>query len=646
MEQFLKVAKNITRCTYTPNEKIEDVSLFIDPENMKGTPVSRCPIEVRKVDFLPRSVYEPIAQTQAKTDEAAQRVLSRASYKAVLEIAFAPDEHIFGLGQDEEGALEKRGRIEHLCHFNMRVPIPMFVSSLGYGVLFNCACLMIFDDTADVCRITLECADQLDFYVIEGGADEIVAGYRFLTGRAAPMPSWVMGYWQSKERYQTQNELVETAKKYRDLGVPLDVIVQDWFTWVDGLWGDKHLDKERYPDFPSAVRTLHDMDVHCMISVWPNLAVGGRDRAEFEERGMLLGNNLAYNAFDPEARALYFKQAEEELYSAGIDGWWCDSTEPFSEADWWGAENIPENERYERLLAEHEKYIDPLVTNAYALMHAKGIFENQPRKPVVNLTRSGWAGIQKYGAILWAGDTAATWKELKREIAKGLNLAISGIPYWAVDAGAFFVKRNEPWFWRGDYEQGVADKGYQELYTRWLQFACFLPVFRSHGTETPREVWHFEEPFRGAIEKTIRLRYRLLPYVKEMYRKVHQEHYTIMRSLFFDFPNDKKALSVDDQFMFGSDLLICPVYEPQMYAAESTPIDNAACERACYLPEGCDWYDFYTGERYNGGQTVCVKVTINEIPVFVKAGAEIPVTEDAIVHAEQAYEVKLLRYGK
>lgn len=641
MQQFLKIKDNITRCTYTPTSEIADVSLFIESEKMQGTPIDACPIHVCGVTFVPRDVYRVL---RAGESEDAERCIDRRSYKAVLELAFAPEEHIYGLGQDEEGALDKRGRAEHLCHFNMRVPIPMFVSSLGYGVLFNCACLMVFDDTGDVCRITFECADQLDFYVIKGSADEIVAGYRFLTGSAAPMPSWVMGYWQSKEHYHTQEELLSTAKRYRDLGVPLDVIVQDWQTWQGDFWGDKHIDKERYPDFSLAMRTLHDANIRCMVSVWPNLGKGGRDYKEFAERGMLLGNDLAYNAFNPEARAIYFRQAKEDFYDAGIDGWWCDSTEPFSEADWWESEKICERARYERLCAAHDKYLDPVITNAYALMHAKGIYENQPKKPVVNLTRAGWAGIQKYGVILWAGDTAASWGELKREIAKGLNIAISGIPYWTVDAGAFFVGKREPWFWCGEYEQGVADKGYQELYTRWLQFACFLPVFRSHGTETPREIWHFEEPFRSAIETAIRLRYRLMPYIKEAYRKIHEEHYTLMRAFLFDFPNDARAILVDDQFMFGSDIMVCPVCAPQMYTAGSAPIKDAACVRDCYLPEGCGWYDFYTGDFYRGGQTIQVSTEIDRIPVFVKAGAEIPITEDKIEYADQPCNVTVLRY--
>lgn len=668
MEQFLRIDDHIVRCTYTMEPEVRNTSLFIAPDMMEGTPLAQCPMAVQDVTFSPREIYrtvadgEPVVKVIQTVDgqrtfiENLKEEYDRKAWKAVLSLAFEPQEHIFGLGQDEDGVYDKRGKIEYLYQHNMKIPMPFFVSSRGYGVLFNCACLMIFDDTGSQCNITLECVDQVDFFVITGTMDEIIAGYRRLTGRAAPMPDWVLGYWQSKEKYTTQQELVEVAQKYRALGIPLDVIVQDWKTWVGDLWGDKHLDQTRFPNLRQAMDRLHEMHVHGIVSVWPNMNTGGKDHAEFAKLGMLLNDFSTYDAFDPAARAVYWKQVEEELYSGGFDGWWCDSTEPFTSPDWCGEVKLPEDVRYGLVGGEHEKYLDPGVANAYALLHAQGIYENQPEKPVINLTRSGWAGVQKFGAILWAGDTSATWAELHREIAKGLNMGMSGIPYWTVDAGAFFVGstkcwrkwKGEPdaapvWFWNGDYDDGVADLGYQELYTRWLQFACFLPIFRSHGTDTPREVWNFEEPFRSAITETIRLRYRLMPYIKEMFRKVHEEHYTIMRSLLFDFAEDKEATLIEDQFMFGSDLLVCPVTAPQMYTAGSTPVQNAAAKRWCYLPAGADWYDFYTGEYHRGGQRICVPTTLERIPLFVRAGAKIPVTK-GMEYAQQDCPVSVLEF--
>ena len=323
MHQFLSIKNNIIRCSYTNGGLVEDSSLFIDVDKMKGTPINQCPINVIGVTFEPRDIYKYAFKDVVKSHETYdgvkfdkvvdKKIFVRSSYRVVLEIAFDKNERIYGLGQDEYGELEKRGKIEYLYQHNMRIPIPMFVSSNGYGVLFNCASLMVFDDTGKTCKITLECVDQLDFYVIKGSVDEIVAGYRYLTGKASLMPNWVMGYWQSKERYHNQNELVETAKKYRSLGIPLDVIVQDWLTWKEGLWGDKHFDKERYPNFSLAMKQLHDINTHCLVSIWPNMASGGRDHQEFVKKGLLLDNGSTYNAFSEEARALFWKQAEEEI---------------------------------------------------------------------------------------------------------------------------------------------------------------------------------------------------------------------------------------------------------------------------------------------------------------------------------------------
>lgn len=651
MEKFQKITPNIVRCTYTPGStrEVVNTSFYIHPNHMTGKVVAACPLTVADVAFTPRDVYRyvcdgaPRIKIQKTVDgqrtyiENMVRQLDRTAFRARLALHLAPDEHIYGLGQDEDGVFNKRGQIEYLYHHNMKIPMPMFVSSRGYGVLFNCGCLMVFDDTGSHTAITLECVEQLDFFVIAGSMDEIVAGYRLLTGTAAPLPDWMLGYIQSKERYETQAELLESALKHRELGIPLDVIVQDWKTWQGELWGEKRLDKERYPDIASAMRQLHEQNIHALVSVWPNMNMGGTDHDEFARQDMLLGDYSTYNAFDENARRVYWRQAERELYAGGFDGWWCDNSEPFTSPDWGGEEKLAEAERYLLVGGEHEKYLDPAVANLYALLHAQGIYENQPEKPVLNLTRAGYAGIQKYGAVLWAGDTSATWEELRREIAKGMSISLCGIPYWTVDAGAFFAGSTacwrrwkgdptaEPvWFWQGDYDNGVQDRGYQELYTRWLQFACFLPVFRSHGTDTPREAWQFEQPFYGAITQTIRLRYRLMPYIRNMARRVTEEHFTIMRSLLFDFPEDENAKTIDDAFMFGDDILVYPITKPFYYTAGSKPLPDTPNTWECYLPQGADWYDFWSRTRYLGGQTVQVPVCLEHIPLFVRAGACLP----------------------
>ncbi len=314
-------------------------------------------------------------------------------------------------------------------------------------------------------------------------------------------------------------------------------------------------------------------------------------------------------------------------------------------------------ERFQLVGGEHKKYLDPAVANAFALEHAKGIYENQRKDRedmrVLNLTRSGYASGQKYAAMLWSGDTCADWKNLKIQIVEGLNMGLSGYPYWTLDIGAFFTVADkwqnrgcgcntdpEPkWFWQGKYNEGVKDKGYCELYTRWLQMGTFLPMFRSHGTDTPREIWNFGEKgtmFYDAIEKFIKLRYHFMPYIYSLAGAVHFEDYTIMRSLLFDFPEDREARKVENEFMFGPSLLICAVTEPMYYGPESTVL-NREKTWECYLPAGTIWYDYWTNEKYEGGQYVKVETPIDRIPIFVKAGAIIPVA-DGLVYAEQEPE--------
>ncbi len=653
MQHIQKISENITRCTLSPGSSISDASLFIGAQWMHGPALAEMPGEIAGISLEKRAVYRmrpdgaPVIRVVKTVDgqrtfiENLVPVFDRVAWKAKITFAFTPEEHIFGFGQDEAGEWDKRGKMTWLYQHNMRAPVPMFVSSRGYAVLFNCACLMRMDDRNGQGVVTLECVEQADLFVLRGTMDEIIAAYRTLTGRAAPMPKWVFGYWQSKERYATQQELVDIVRRYREMGVGLDVVVQDWKTWVGEEWGDKHLDAERYPDLPAAMKEIHDMDAHALVSVWPNMNAGCRDHEEFAVRGMLLGDYSTYDAFNPEARRLYWEQAERELFSGGFDGWWCDSTEPFAAPDWGGEKLLPEAERYRLVGGEHERYLDPSVANAYALVHAEGIFTHQTYGPVVNLTRSRCAGSQKYSVILWAGDTSANWEELAREITKRLSISLSGIPYWTVDAGAFFVGgtpcwrkwKGDPvaapvWFWHGDYDRGIEDLGYQELYTRWLQFAGFLPVFRSHGTDTPREIWNFAEPFQSAIRETIALRYRLMPYITDMARRVTEEHFTMMRALSFDFPNDPRAWEVQDQIMFGAELLVCPVTKPILYQVNSTPITHKTTPvRTCYLPEGTNWVDFHTGTEYAGGQFVDIPLELTHIPVFVKKGSRIPVQE-------------------
>lgn len=565
--------------------------------------------------------------------------IQRKAYRGSVSFSIPSDTGIFGFGQDEEGTYNHRGTKNYLYQHNMRTPMPFMMTNKGYGILFDCTSLMIFDDTKESTQITFDTIDQIDFYLITGNMDDIISGFRYLTGRAELLPKWAFGYMQCKERYKTQDEIIAVAKKYRELGVPLDCIIQDWKSWPGDEWGQKTVDKTRYPDLKEMHRVLHDMNVHTMVSIWPNLAAGCPDHQEMYDNGYLLGDYSTYNAFDEKARNLYWQQAKKELYQGGFDSWWCDSTEPFTAPDWGGKVKLPEAKRYEIVGGEHKKFLDPSQANFYAVMHTKGIYENQRKEDektrVLILTRSGYPSIQKYGVVLWGGDTSARWEVLKNEIPRGLNLCMSGIPYWTVDIGAFFVGGTESWrkwcgnpdaepvwFWNGAYDHGVDDPAYRELYTRWLQLGAFLPVFRSHGTDTPREIWHFGntgDMFYDSIIKFIKLRYRLMPYIYSIAMRVATEDYTMMRSLMFDFPSDENVKNIDDQFMFGDVLLVCPVTRPMYYDSEGSIEENKS--RACYLPKGAGWYDFWTSEFYKGGQLVTVYAGIDTMPIFVKAGS-------------------------
>lgn len=578
-----------------------------------------------------------------------KKVVDRNAYRGKLHFVFGEKEKIYGLGQAEEGIYDLRHHVQYLYQHNMRIPMPMFYSSNGYGLFADCTSLMTFNDDENGSYLFFDTLEQMDYYVIAGPSpDEVIDGFRFLTGRAAMLPKWAYGYVQSKEQYYTAKELTGVIARYRELQVPIDCVVQDWNTWEPGNWGEKILDKERYGDMEECARKIHEMHAHTMVSVWPNMNSGGKNHTEFMEAGLMLNDYATYDAFSEEGRRMYWKQAKEGLFDKGFDSWWCDSTEPFSGPDWGGEEKREPWERYSLVGEEHKKYLDAERANIYALMHAKGIYENQRKdceeKRVLNLTRSGYASGQKYGALLWSGDITATWETMRKQITEGLNMGLSGYPYWTLDIGGFFVVRenwqgrgcgcnNDPtpkWFWRGDYEEGIKDLGYRELYVRWLELGTFLPMFRSHGTDTPREIWNFGEkgtPFYDAIEKFIRLRYLLMPYIYSQAGAVRLENATIMRSLFFDFGTDERTWEIRDEFLFGKQLLVCPVTEPMYYLAGGEEIKGVKKSRTCYLPAGAAWIDFWSGEYFEGGQSIERETPLDRIPLFVRAGAVLPMKE-------------------
>lgn len=566
--------------------------------------------------------------------EHADMVYEKTLYHTALHMEFDDNEYLYGLGQSSDGTFLLRNTTQFLHQANMKIAIPVIISNRGYGLYFPTESPAVFQDTKNGALFRTYADSFLDYYLINGTCiDDVVSGFRSLTGQAVMLPKWAFGYLQSFERYESEQELLTVAEEFRRREIGLDALILDWLSWEDGMWGQKSRDKKRFPSPDTMMESLHKNHIHFMLSIWPNMTAGCMDNKQMQESGCLLSGCDTYNAYLPEARELYWKQAEEGWFRYGTDGWWCDSSEAFT-PEWSHVEHQPQDfEMYTEFVSEAGKFLPPDQMNSFGLYHAKGIYENQRKaektKRIMNLTRSGSPGSQRYGTVLWSGDISASWTILKQQIAAGLSFCVTGMPYWTLDIGGFFIKRGAPWYWNGEYDTPSADYGYYELYTRWYQFGAFLPIFRSHGTDYRREPWQFEatgEAFYEAILAANRLRYRLMPYIYSLAGSVWMKHRTIMRLLAFDFPNDSIACSIDNQYMFGPFILVCPVTEPILYEAGSVPV-SAQKEKMIYLPSGCDWYGFYSNRKYAGGQTISVPLTIDSIPLFIKAGAILPVTE-------------------
>ncbi len=561
-------------------------------------------------------------------------VFDRKLYRTRLNLSFQENEKIYGLGQFEEGDLNLRGTTQYLHQANLKIPIPFFLSTAGYGVLSASGSPAIFSDTRYGSYFYTEADVQMDFYFIAGKRlDDVIKGYRFLTGKAAMLPRWAFGFVQSQERYETQAEVLEVAKEYRSRKIGLDLIVMDWMSWEGENWGQKTFDFGRFPNPRAMTDALHEEHVKFMISIWPNMNQSGENHKEFAARNLLMLGSDSYDVYNPQAQALYWKQANEGLFQYGIDAWWCDSCEPFCPE--WSTGFKPEpSKMYAAFWEVASKAIAAEKANTYPLLHAKTIYDGQRAvtadKRVCNLTRATYTGGQKYGTILWSGDTFASWETLQNQIVAGLNFCAAGLPYWTLDIGAFFVKKADKWFRNGGYNAGLDDLGYKELFVRWFQYGAFLPVFRSHGTDVRREMWMFDgedHRFYDALVKANELRYTLIPYIYSIAGTIWRNDDTIMRMLAFDFAQDDIATSIKDEFMFGESLLVCPITQANYYEKESTPLQNPATHKAVYLPSGWDWFDFYTDEKHSGGQWIQVPITLDKIPLFVKAGSIIPRTE-------------------
>ena len=569
------------------------------------------------------------------------------------------DEAIYGLGTIQNGKMNRRGETKRMEQSNLEDFQNVLQSIKGWGLYWENYSPTLFEDNANGMTFDSEVGKGIDYYFMYGGsADGVIAQMRHLTGDVPMFPLWTYGFWQSKERYKTAAETESIVDQYRTLNVPLDGIIQDWQYWGSNyLWNAMDFLSEDFVNGPQMIKNVHAKHAHFMISIWASFGPQTQQFRELAEKNLLLpfetwpqsglshiwpprkdypSGVKVYDAFSPEARAIYWKHLKR-LYDYGTDAWWMDSTDP----DFFN----PRESDY-----AHPVYGGTWRSqrNAFPLETVRGIYQSQRKddrgKRIFIMTRSSYAGQQHYGSNMWSGDVNSSWDMLRKQVPAGLSFSLTGNPNFNTDIGGFFC---------GSYNtQGPAsaprNPQFQELYVRWMQYGLFCPVFRSHGADAPREIWQFGkkgEPIYDAIEKMICLRYRLLPYLYSTAWQVTSNNDSYMRPLFADFAADKKVWNMTDEFLFGRSILAAPIVDPQyteekiirtdamtgwdrQRVSDGSPvgeIDWHATKTATkYLPKGAVWYDFWTNKQYKGGQTVTLETTIDRVPMFVRAGSILP----------------------
>ena len=583
------------------------------------------------------------------------------TYQVYQPFILDKEEAIYGLGQLQNGKMIQRNMTKNLIQGNVEDVSPFFQSTKGYGVFWDNYSPTLFTDNEVETSFRSEVGDCVDYYFMYGkNADGVIAQVRSLTGQAPMFPLWTYGYWQSKERYKSQKEVVDVVRKYRELGIPLDGIIQDWQYWGHNyLWNAMDFQNPTFNNPQKMIEDVHAMNAHMAISIWSSFGPMTKPYRELDKKGMLFNFTTwpqsgleswspnmeypsgvrVYDAYNPEARDIYWKYLNDRIFKLGMDAWWMDSTEP-DHLDW-----KPEDMDTKTYLGSFRK-----VRNAYPLMTVGGVYDHQRAvtsdKRVFILTRSGFLGQQRYGVNVWSGDVASTWESFRNQIPAGLNFSLCGMPHWNSDIGGFFAGHyNKSW----NDDSASKNPLYQELYVRWLQFGTFNPMMRSHGTDVYREIYKFGkkgEPVYDAIEKMIGLRYSLLPYIYSTSWEVSNRQSSFMRALMMDFVDDRKVWDINDEYMFGKSLLVAPIahaqYTPEAVVkvseeegwnrdgAKKTKTDVAVDFRETkstniYLPAGTLWYDFWTNEKHEGGKEITKETTLDVIPLYVKAGSIIPV---------------------
>jgi alpha-D-xyloside xylohydrolase len=513
----------------------------------------------------------------------------------------AVQEGIYGLGQHQNGVFNYRGTVLELAQANTDVTIPLMLSTNGYGIFWNTAAFSYFDNRfPSEFRFSSNASHAIDYYFLYGpDFDRIIHQYRGMTGHAPMYGEWAYGFWQSKDRYKSDAELLKIAAEYRDAHVPIDNIVQDWYWWVHQ--GDPDFTPAEYPDVPGTLQKLHDQHFHAIISVWAMFDPKSRNFQQMKAQGLTIPDTTDYDATNPAAGAFYWTHLLEPLYQQGWDGFWLDSSEP--------EVAHPHGGESDAAIYDKQLYIGSgaLYTNVFPLMHTGNIYTHwraaTSQKRLFILTRSGFAGDQRYAATTWSGDVFSTFQAFTRQVPAGLNFALSGMPYWTTDIAGY----GPP------YARDTRDPAYQELYTRWYQFGTFCPIFRTHGHRANNENELFSYgPVTPILVSYDKLRYRMLPYIYSLAWKVTDSDSTIMRPLVMDWRTDEKVWNIGDEFMFGPALLVSPVTL------------EGATGRSVYLPPAPLWYDFWTGKSLPGDQRLEASAPLDRIPLYVKAGSILP----------------------
>ena len=598
------------------------------------------------------------------------------------------EEAIYGLGTIQNGKMNRRGEHKRMEQSNLEDFQNVLQSIKGWGLYWENYSPTQFDDDADGMTFTSEAGQGVDYYFMYGGsADGVIAQMRHLSGDVPMFPLWTYGFWQSKERYKTAAETESIVDQYRELQVPLDGIIQDWQYWGSNyLWNAMDFLSEDFTTGPQLIKKVHAKHAHFMISIWASFGPQTQQFRELNEQGLLMpfetwpqsgishvwppmkdypSGVKVYDAFSPVARDIYWKYLKT-LYDYGCDAWWMDSTDP----DFFNP--------------RESDYAHPVtggtwrsLRNAFPLETVRGVYQAQRKeygksgisgtsgeKRVFIMTRSSYAGQQHYGSNMWSGDVNSSWDMLRKQVPAGLSFSLTGNPNFNTDIGGFFCNAYNT---RGP---GSAPQNpqFQELYVRWMQYGLFCPVFRSHGADAPREIWQFGkkgEPVYDAIEKQIRLRYRLIPYLYSIAWQVTSANESYLRPLFSDFASDKRVWNIADEFMFGRNILATPILDPQyteekiirtdamtgwdrqnekMKESKNEKIDWLAAKSAAkYLPKGATWYDFWTNQKYKGGQTVFIETTLDRVPMFVRAGSILPLGPEMQYVGEKAWDNLELR---